>query len=282
MAMAEQPLFGTGRVAVVTGAALGIGRAMALRFAERGMRVAMADLAGDQLDQAVDQVRAKSSEPDAVLAVPTDVSVEADIARLRSETLSAFGAVHVLCNNAVTRIGRGHDADLSEWRAAIDTNVFGPVMAMRAFLPDIERADGRRAIINVGSKQGITNPPGHPVYNMAKAALKTYTEALEHDLRTRQGDAGGARISAHLLVPGWTTTGTAEHKPGAWLPEQVVDLMIERVDVGDFYIICPDGEVDEAQDRARIAWAAGDITENRPALSRWHPAFAQAAKDAGC
>jgi NAD(P)-dependent dehydrogenase (short-subunit alcohol dehydrogenase family) len=71
---------------------------MALRFAERGMRVAMADLAGDQLDQAVDQVRAKSSEPDAVLAVPTDVSVEADIARLRSETLSALGAVHVLCN----------------------------------------------------------------------------------------------------------------------------------------------------------------------------------------
>jgi NAD(P)-dependent dehydrogenase (short-subunit alcohol dehydrogenase family) len=114
--------------------------------------------------------------------------------------------------------------------------------------------------------KGITNPPGNAAYNVTKAAVKTYTEALQHDLRRRDG----CRVSAHLLVPGWTTTGEREHRPGAWMPDQVIDEMVTRLSAGDFYIVCPDDEVSRDMDRARIAWAAGDIIENRPPLSRWH------------
>jgi hypothetical protein len=78
-------------------------------------------------------------------------------------------------------------------------------------------------------------------------------------------------VTAHLLVPGWTTTGKNEHRHGAWLPEQVVDFMLNAIDGGSFYIICPDDEVSEEEDKRRILWGAGDITEDRPALSRWHP-----------
>ncbi|PIQ96778.1 MAG: hypothetical protein COV67_07705 [Nitrospinae bacterium CG11_big_fil_rev_8_21_14_0_20_56_8] len=130
-------------------------------------------------------------------------------------------------------------------------------------------------VINMGSKQGITNPPGNSVYNMTKAAVKSFTESLQHELRT----GANPNVTAHLVIPGWTTTGKREHKPGAWLPAQVVDEMLPRIANGDFYIVCPDGEVNRDMDRARILWSAGDITENRPALSRWHGGFGDAFKD---
>mgnify|MGYP002631593691 CR=1 FL=1 len=154
------------------------------------------------------------------------------------------------------------------------------VNGVRTFLPGMLARDAPGVVVNVGSKQGITNPPGHPVYNMAKAAIRSYTEQLQHDLRGKQ-----TPVTAHLLVPGWTTTGTNAHKPGAWLPDQVVDRLLAALDRGDFYVICPDEEVSEEMDRARILWAAQDITENRPPLSRWHPdhkdAFAAFELNAG-
>ncbi len=135
-------------------------------------------------------------------------------------------------------------------------------------------------IVIVGSKQGITNPPGHPIYNMTKAALKTYAEALEHELRSNPENQGDSRVTVRLLIPGWTTTGKQEHKPGAWLPEQVVDTLLAGIARGDFYIICPDGEVSVEMDRKRILWAAADIIESRPPLSRWHPDYAERAREA--
>jgi hypothetical protein len=97
----------------------------------------------------------------------------------------------------------------------------------------------------------------------------------------------GCRITAHLLIPGFTFTGMTrpgggDKPPGAWTPDQVVDFLIERMSAGDFYVLCPDNEVTRAMDEKRILWAAGDIVENRPPLSRWHPdhqsAFAEFAK----
>jgi hypothetical protein len=79
-----------------------------------------------------------------------------------------------------------------------------------------------------------------------------------------------------LLIPGFTTTGSREHRPEAWWPEQVVDFMVKGLERGDFYILCPDNEVSTVMDHDRIHWAAQDITENRPALSRWHPNWAEA------
>ena len=269
-----------GNVAVVTGAALGIGRAMCGNFAVAGMSVVLADLEGPDLDATVAMVEALSPRGlEAVLAVPTDVANPKNIDRLRSTVMNKFGKVNVLANNAVTRIGRGLSADLSDWRQAMEVNFWGSVLGVRAFLPGMLASQEPGAIINVGSKQGITNPPGHPIYNVAKAALKTYTEALEHELRSNPSNAN-RRVTAHLLIPGWTTTGAQEHKPGAWLPEMVVDRMLSGMGRGDFYIVCPDDEVTEDMDRKRILWAAGDITENRPPLSRWHCDYADVAKKA--
>jgi short-subunit dehydrogenase len=134
-------------------------------------------------------------------------------------------------------------------------------------------------IINTGSKQGITTPPGDPAYNVAKAGVKAFTEALEHELRNIEG----GHISAHLLIPGFvytglTANGRTEKPAGAWTPEQTVDFMLESLTRGDFYILCPDNDVDRKTDERRMAWAIGDIIENRPPLSRWHPEYADAAK----
>jgi short-subunit dehydrogenase len=112
---------------------------------------------------------------------------------------------------------------------------------------------------------------------VSKAGVKVATEGLQHVLR----NTAGCKVTAHLLVPGWVHTGlTARHggpKPaGAWTAEQTVDVLLERIGKGDFYIICPDNEVTTAVDNKRIAWAAGDITENRPPLSRWHPDYEDA------
>jgi NAD(P)-dependent dehydrogenase (short-subunit alcohol dehydrogenase family) len=131
-------------------------------------------------------------------------------------------------------------------------------------------------IINTGSKQGITTPPGDPAYNVSKAGVKAFTEALAHELR----NTAGCHISAHLLIPGFvftglTARGRTEKPPGAWTAEQTVDFMIERLEASDFYILCPDNDVPRSLDERRILWAAGDIVENRPALSRWHPDFTE-------
>jgi NAD(P)-dependent dehydrogenase (short-subunit alcohol dehydrogenase family) len=268
------PIISAGHVALVTGAAMGIGKAAARHFAEAGMQVAMADLPGDALDAAAAEVGAQGD----VLKLPTDVAEPAQLATMRERTLQRFGKVSLLMNNAVTRIGRGHDAPLGDWRKAFEVNFWAVVQGVRLFLPDMRASAAPGLIVNVGSKQGITNPPGHPIYNIAKSAVKTYTEGLQHELRSDPATAG--RVSAHLLVPGWTTTGTAEHKPGAWLPHQVVELMAAALGRGDFYIVCPDDEVSPEMDRKRILWGAQDITENRPPLSRWHAEWAARAKDA--
>jgi NAD(P)-dependent dehydrogenase (short-subunit alcohol dehydrogenase family) len=276
--MTDNPIVAPGNVAVVTGAALGIGRAMCKRFAEAGMSVVMADVPSDHFTASVDLVKGVSPRgDDVILAVPVDVADPHQVQQLRDHVMARFGKVNFLANNAVTRIGRGIDASVAEWRQAMDVNLFGPIYGVRAFLPDMLASEEGGVIVNVGSKQGITNPPGHPIYNITKSALKTYTEALEHELRA---SGGSARVTAHLLVPGWTTTGTHDHKPGAWLPEQVVDAMLAGIAQGDFYIICPDGEVSVEMDRRRVLWAAGDIVENRPPLSRWHPDYAELAKKA--
>lgn len=250
-------VFRKGAVAVVTGAASGIGLAVARRLAEMEMRVALVDLPGQKLDAAAAATGG--------LKIAADLADPASATAIRRTVIDAFGPPAFLMNNAASRAGRGWTADRADWRQLMEVNFWAAVSLTDAFLPDMAGAGG--AIVNTGSKQGITNPPGHPVYNISKSALKTYSEALEHELRGREGP----RVSVHLLIPGWTTTGDAEHKPGAWLPDQVAAMMIDGVWVGDFYILCPDDETTTAMDHARILWGASDITENRPALSRWHP-----------
>lgn len=176
-----------------------------------------------------------------------------------------MGAPDLLMSNAVTRIGKGFEANVSEWKQALDVNLWGVIQTVDKFLPLMKAQNNASSIVNVGSKQGITNPPEHPAYNMAKAALKSYTESLAYHLRN---DAE-ADISIHLLIPGWTSTDSATQKKGAWKPSQVVDKIVEGIVKDDFYILCPDNETTFEMDAKRIYSAASDIVENRPPLSRW-------------
>ncbi|MCJ9730037.1 SDR family oxidoreductase [Bradyrhizobium sp. PRIMUS42] len=259
-------MFAEGNVAVVTGAASGIGRAAAERFAALGMRLVLFDQDEDTLARVASGLRAD------VRHLAGNVARFEDLERLRDLAIGTFGKVSVLMNNAA--IGGREDGNwtgLSDWRRIIEVNLWGVVNGVHAFTEAMLAQHSRGAIINTGSKQGITNPPGFPAYNVAKSGVKTLTEQLAHGLRGK-GDA----VTAHLLVPGWTYTGMT-HAPdgkqpaGTWTAGQVIELMMPRVEVGDFYVICPDGAVTPELDAARILWSATDMTENRPALSRWHP-----------
>jgi len=264
-----------GRVAVITGGASGIGLAAAKRLARLGMKIVIADLAGDKLGAAETELKSLAGE--GLLAVAVDVSKPEGLLRLAERTHERFGAVSFLMNNAGIGNNPGQPwENLDAWKAMLDINFWGVVHGVNAFAPAMLSAGGPGLIVNTGSKQGITTPPGNLAYNVSKAALKVYTEGLAHALR----NTPGADISAHLLIPGFTytglTTGATEKPAGAWTGEQVIDFMLERLARGDFYILCPDNETERKTDERRMAWAAGDIIENRPALSRWHPDFKDA------
>lgn len=272
--MSLHPAITPGAVAVVTGAASGIGLAAAHRLGAAGMTVVLADLPGHTLETATAVLTAEGIT---AIAQPTDVSDRAQMAALKT-VASAHGPVTVFMSNAGREGGGRLFAGEAVWRRTLETNLWGAIHGIQLFVPDMIADPRPAAVIVTGSKQGITLPPGDTAYNVSKAAVKALTESLAHDLVT----ATGKRVTAHLLIPGFTFTGftrargLTEKPTGAWTPEQVVDFMISGMTAGDFYILCPDNEVDRATDLKRIRWAAGDLVENRPALSRWHPEYASA------
>ncbi|RVB65456.1 SDR family NAD(P)-dependent oxidoreductase [Mesorhizobium sp. M7A.F.Ca.CA.002.03.2.1] len=265
------PALAPGNAAVITGAASGIGLAAAKRLALLGMKIVLADIGGARLYDASRAVSAIAGD-DAVLAVAADVSKADEVDRLAERAFGAFGGVSLLMNNAGVGDNPGKPWENRDaWKRLLDINFWGVVHGVEAFAPRMLASARPGLIVNTGSKQGITTPPGNLAYNVSKAGVKTFTEGLAHALRNEPG----AHVAAHLLIPGFTFTGLTEgatEKPaGAWTGEQVVDFMLESLTRGDFYILCPDNEAARPLDEKRMAWAIGDIIENRPALSRWHP-----------
>jgi len=260
------PAFAPGHTAVVTGGASGIGLAAAKRFASLGMAVVIADLGMDRLTAAALAITTAVPGADVIYG-------ECDVANRDDLFALAQGrGVDVLMNNAAISpdsSALGEDG----WKAMLDVNLWGVINGTQAFVPHMIARGKPGLVINTGSKQGITTPPGNPAYNVAKAGVKAFTEALQHELR----NTPDCQVSAHLLIPGFVWTGLTrrngrtEKPDGAWTAEETVDFMMDSLETGDFYILCPDNDVSRALDEKRIAWAAGDIIENRPPLSRWHP-----------
>ncbi|MDC3954379.1 SDR family NAD(P)-dependent oxidoreductase [Polyangium jinanense] len=274
------PALTPGAVAVVTGGASGIGLAAAKKFASLGLRVCIVDLGADRLARAREAVVAVAKGGDAdVMTSETDVSRVEALVALEDAVTARFGGTNVLMNNA----GIGpRSTVLGPWESfsrTLEVNLYGVIHGTQVFVPRMLERGLAGLVINTGSKQGITTPPGNPAYNVSKAGVKVFTEALEHELR----NTPGCQIRAHLLIPGFvftelTASGRTEKPAGAWTPEQTIDFMMERLGQNEFYILCPDNEVPRELDERRILWAAGDIVENRPPLSRWHPDFAEAFK----
>jgi NAD(P)-dependent dehydrogenase (short-subunit alcohol dehydrogenase family) len=274
----SHPAMSPGNVAVITGGASGIGLAAAMRFAKAGLKVCIADIGAERLKAAEKKLSAAAPGGDAsVMTVFVDVSQLPQMTELESAVQKRFGGTDILMNNA----GIGPDSSsfgpLQSWQRILAVNLWGVINGTQVFAPHMIERGRTGLIINTGSKQGITTPPGNPAYNVSKAGVKALTEALQHELRNTKG----CRISAHLLIPGHvftglTARGRTEKPASAWTAEQTVDFMVERLEAGDFYILCPDNDVPRQLDERRILWAAGDIVDNRPALSRWHPDHADA------
>ncbi|WP_316357694.1 SDR family NAD(P)-dependent oxidoreductase [Devosia sp.] len=265
--MAES--FAAGGIAVITGGASGIGRAAARRAAQAGMRIALVDVNAGKLAATAAEL-AEIVGNDNILTSTADVADPSAMTALARQVESRWGSPTLLMNNAAAFVAGGAGGILDpveNWQRLFAVNVLGIVNGVQAFLPGMLAAGRPAVIVNTGSKQGLTNPPGNPAYNTSKAAVNAYTQNLARDLRERED----SQVTAHLLIPGWTTTGDAEHRKGAWLPEQVIDFMDSAIARDGFFILCPDDETPNETDHKRILWNALDIIEDRPALSRWHP-----------
>jgi NAD(P)-dependent dehydrogenase (short-subunit alcohol dehydrogenase family) len=265
--MARHPVIASGNVAVITGGADGIGLAAAKYYRSLGMKVCLADINGEKLQQV-------AGELGEVLVAEVDVARLQDLEQLKERVYERFGRVDLLMNNAGVARHCDSWSGYEAWKATIDINLWGVINGVHSFVPAMIEQGSPGLVINTGSKQGITTPPGNPAYNVSKAGVKAVTEALQHNLRNTEG----CQVSAHLLVPGFAYTGMVrdflpEKPDSAWTPEQVVEFLADSLARGDFYIICPDNDVTREVDNKRMAWAMGDLIENRPPLSRWHPDY---------
>ena len=268
------PAFQPNAVAVITGGASGIGLATAQCLAAMGLRLVIVDARETLLEPAAEQLR-QLGAPE-VMASSTDVSDREALVELETLVAERFGGTDILMNNAGIQPGSSLLDDPENWLHILGVNLGGIVYGTQVFVPRMIERGRPGLVINTGSKQGITTPPGDPAYNVSKSGVKTFTEALAHELRNTEGH----QLTAHLLIPGFVftdlTRGSRTEKPaGAWTPEQTAEFLFQSVERGDFYILCPDNDVSRELDEKRMAWAIGDIIENRPPLSRWHPDYTE-------
>jgi len=287
-ALAEyHPAFSAGNLALITGASSGIGKAAVRTYTSAGINVAMVDIDEKELATTFAELEpiAKGASSELKKYV-CDVGSLDQMQRLRKKVEADFPGIRIsiLMNNAGKNgFARKIEDDRKLWDNVLATNMMGVINGTQVFLPHMKQGEAPGIIVNTGSKQGITAPPGNLCYNVAKAAVKSFTEGLHYELREDKPN-----LNCFLLVPGWTNTSIqlksdrengitremfseATPSQGAWMPQQVVDFMLETIEEGKFYIICPDNDVTREVDNARMTWAMQDITHDRPPLSRWHP-----------
>jgi NAD(P)-dependent dehydrogenase (short-subunit alcohol dehydrogenase family) len=185
-------------VAVITGGASGIGFAAAAAFARDGMKVCIADVDQAGLADAATRLSSLTSATH-VMTFAIDVSKAESVTELERAVRERFGGTDILMNNAGIQPGSTLFGEPDNWQRIIGVNMWGIINGSRIFAPNMVARGRAGLIINTGSKQGITTPPGDPAYNVSKAGVKAFTEALQHELR----NTAGCRITAHLLIPGF-------------------------------------------------------------------------------
>jgi NAD(P)-dependent dehydrogenase (short-subunit alcohol dehydrogenase family) len=191
------------RVAVVTGAASGIGRAIADRCAEEGMKVVLADINKEGLASAVDELEAAGAT---ALAVPTDVSRADDIEHLAKITIDNFGGVHLLVNNAaVYTTGTIWENTIADWEWVLGVNLWGVIHGVRTFLPIMLEQDTEAHIVNVSSMTGLTRSNIIGTYTVSKHGIVALTETLFYELAERD-----SKVKVSVLCPGAVNTPVAE------------------------------------------------------------------------
>jgi NAD(P)-dependent dehydrogenase (short-subunit alcohol dehydrogenase family) len=267
------------RVAVVTGAASGIGLALAECFAAEGMKVVMADIEGAALATAAEGLRGKAP---AVLATSVDVSRPEDVERLARETYQAFGAAHVLCNNAgVAVIGAVHEHTLADWQWVINVNLWGVIHGVRAFLPRMLAGGDEGHIVNTASMAGLTTAPFMSVYDVTKHGVVALSESMYKELQVT-----GSPIGVSVVCPGLIDTNImrssrnrpealaeagkagpmaqafgqslADRLAGGYPPSEVAAQVAQGIREDRFYIVPAQPEV-----KGGIAIRAQDLIELR-------------------
>jgi NAD(P)-dependent dehydrogenase (short-subunit alcohol dehydrogenase family) len=259
----------TDRVAVVTGAGSGIGRALARRFGAEGMRVVVADVERDAL---VETARLLADDGVNAIAEPTDVSIATEVDRLAAVTYERFGAAHVVCNNAgVFQGGLIWQRSEEDWRWTFGVNVYGIVHAIRAFVPRMLGQGDEGHIVNTASMAGLVTAAYSGPYHASKFAAVALSESLAHDLR-----ATGSSIGVSVLCPSAVNTRIAEstrNRPGTRRsaddapdahfveqalsdlasrgldPDEVAVMVVAAIRAGDFYI--PTSDTYDEQIRSR-------------------------------
>src|ERR1700721_1271139 len=192
------PVLSPDHVAVITGGASGIGFAAAQKFAGLGMKVCIADLGVDRLAAAeIELVSASSGGAAHIMTMSVDVSRAEEVSKLEAAVRGRFGGTDLLMHNAGIQPGSAMFGSAENWQRILGVNLWGVIHGSQIFAPRMIERGRPGLIINTGSKQGITPPPGDPAYNVSKAGLKAFTEALQHELR----NTPNCRISAHLLIP---------------------------------------------------------------------------------
>jgi NAD(P)-dependent dehydrogenase (short-subunit alcohol dehydrogenase family) len=263
------------RVAVVTGAASGIGLALAERFAAEGMKVVMADIEPPALASAAEALRRTGAS---VLPTQVDVSRPEDVERLARETYEAFGAAHVLCNNAgVAVLGAVHEHTLADWQWVINVNLWGVIHGVRVFLPRMLGGGEEGHIVNTASMAGLTTAPFMSVYDVTKHGVVALSESLYKEMQVAGAPIGVSVVCPGLIQtnimrssrnrppalaevgkagPGAETFGQAlaDRLAGGYPPSEVAEQVVQGIREGRFYIVPAQPEV-----KAGIAIRAQDL-----------------------
>jgi NAD(P)-dependent dehydrogenase (short-subunit alcohol dehydrogenase family) len=263
------------RVAVVTGAASGIGLALAERFAAEGMKVVMADIEAPALASAAEGLRRTGAS---VLPTQVDVSRPEDVERLARETYEAFGAAHVLCNNAgVAVLGAVHEHTLADWQWVINVNLWGVIHGVRVFLPRMLGGGEEGHIVNTASMAGLTTAPFMSVYDVTKHGVVALSESLYKEMQVAGAPIGVSVVCPGLIQtnimrssrnrppalaeagkagPGAETFGQAlaDRLAGGYPPSEVAEQVVQGIREGRFYIVPAQPEV-----KAGIAIRAQDL-----------------------